>query len=517
MAGGGGGGGPGGGGIDPTAIHDGGDAFGSDISVGTIDAFDLILQVGGVGAWKIDHTSRQLIPVDDGIIGIGTRLKRVGDIECSLLEAIVASPASVNYGVSGSNGFVAGDGATFDWFMGRISPGVMLIPTGAKLQQTDAPTVGADLVNKTYADSLVSSGGGWTKSSGVVHLTTGTDPVCIGVSTVVAVEAGAENKFHVEDDYATHATWIFDNPNTGVEAYGSLMSVNEDGVGASVTSFGKHWDGSGNAAFVAGDAGLLYQTIKGIDPAAGAGLVLGNGIGPIKFFSGNGGVYTEIMRVVPGAYPGVAIGTTTLTGAHEQFHVSGVSVFDTGFSYFAGGLAVPKTATRAFLVQTDSSAADVFGVDTTNKQIWVETASADATDHIYSSHSAADLSSIHSNNPNPAGLGCVKVTSDVAGYGVFVAGGSAFSSGGFDTSQVGIASLGMSGGIVIMTQDSTPVRIRTNEVTRLQIDGDGKTGFYGHATAAQQTITGSRSGNAALADLLTKLALTGIIVDGSSA
>lgn len=41
--------------------------------------------------------------------------------------------------------------------------------------------------------------------------------------------------------------------------------------------------------------------------------------------------------------------------------------------------------------------------------------------------------------------------------------------------------------------------------------------FYAATPVAQQTITGSRGASAALADLLTKLALTGLIVDGSSA
>lgn len=42
--------------------------------------------------------------------------------------------------------------------------------------------------------------------------------------------------------------------------------------------------------------------------------------------------------------------------------------------------------------------------------------------------------------------------------------------------------------------------------------------FYGTAAGtAQQTVTGSRGGNAALADLLTRLAALGIIVDGTSA
>lgn len=50
------------------------------------------------------------------------------------------------------------------------------------------------------------------------------------------------------------------------------------------------------------------------------------------------------------------------------------------------------------------------------------------------------------------------------------------------------------------------------------IDGSGnKLGFHGAASVAQQTVTGSRGGNAALASLLTKLATLGLIVDGSSA
>lgn len=54
----------------------------------------------------------------------------------------------------------------------------------------------------------------------------------------------------------------------------------------------------------------------------------------------------------------------------------------------------------------------------------------------------------------------------------------------------------------------------------LRIDGDAggvKVSLYGVTAVARQTVTGSRGGNAAMADLLTKLAATGIIIDGSSA
>lgn len=42
-------------------------------------------------------------------------------------------------------------------------------------------------------------------------------------------------------------------------------------------------------------------------------------------------------------------------------------------------------------------------------------------------------------------------------------------------------------------------------------------GFFGATPVAQQTVTGSRGGNAALTSLLSKLAALGLIVDGTSA
>lgn len=357
------------------------------------------------------------------------------------------------------------------------------IPVGTPGQYLSADPVEATGVKWVTA---APGTGPWDETAGVVSLVVSSDALCVGSSSVYPVEAGTQNKFRFTDSFATHATWIFENPNAGVEAYGSVMSVNEDGVGASVTSFGKNWDGSANPSFLPGDAGLLYQTIKGIDPAAGACLVIGNGIGSTKFFSGNGGFYTEVMRVVGGVRPGVAIGATTITAANEQLHVSGVALFDTGYSYFEGGAAVPKTSVRSFLVQTDSSAADVLGVDTVHNQLWIEIPSADSTDRIYTSHDAADLSSIHSHNPNSNGLGCLKVTSDVTGYGVLVAGGSTFSQGGFDVAQVGVAAIGMAGGIVIMTQDSAPVALRTNQITRYQVNGNGDMAWFSGTPVPQQ-------------------------------
>lgn len=55
------------------------------------------------------------------------------------------------------------------------------------------------------------------------------------------------------------------------------------------------------------------------------------------------------------------------------------------------------------------------------------------------------------------------------------------------------------------------------EAVRIEADGAAAMiGFYGGASVAKQTVTGSRGGNAALADLLAKLATLGLITDSSS-
>ena len=46
--------------------------------------------------------------------------------------------------------------------------------------------------------------------------------------------------------------------------------------------------------------------------------------------------------------------------------------------------------------------------------------------------------------------------------------------------------------------------------------GNLEMGFFGFPSIPQPTITGSRGGNAALADLLTKLALEGLIIDNTT-
>lgn len=105
--------------------------------------------------------------------------------------------------------------------------------------------------------------------------------------------------------------------------------------------------------------------------------------------------------------------------------------------------------------------------------------------------------------------------------------------GGSITMSVEDASGNVETGLVI-TPDAGVTLSFANSVTLETVSGGAKTtgahqitgnldhdgsnvGFYNTAPAAQQTVTGSRGGNAALASLLTALATIGLITDSSSA
>lgn len=75
-----------------------------------------------------------------------------------------------------------------------------------------------------------------------------------------------------------------------------------------------------------------------------------------------------------------------------------------------------------------------------------------------------------------------------------------------------------SGSTVVNAPAGQDVRITNanGSVTAIIVNGTGM-GFFGTAPVAKQSIAGSRGGNAALADLLTKLAATGLITDATTA
>ena len=60
--------------------------------------------------------------------------------------------------------------------------------------------------------------------------------------------------------------------------------------------------------------------------------------------------------------------------------------------------------------------------------------------------------------------------------------------------------------------------IKTGSTTGTKIGTDSaqKLGFWGATPVSKPTVTGSRDGNAALADLLTKLASMGLITNSTS-
>jgi hypothetical protein len=126
-----------------------------------------------------------------------------------------------------------------------------------------------------------------------------------------------------------------------------------------------------------------------------------------------------------------------------------------------------------------------------------------------------------SNDPaNPAGAGYLLVMDDLRTGGI-----QSFNSSwppGLDGVNPGETTLiGFGSPVAIVTQpgppgDLHPVIRLAPEETDLILLQKGKIGLNGAVPVAQPTITGSRGGNAALASLLTALALRGDIVDGTT-
>lgn len=86
-----------------------------------------------------------------------------------------------------------------------------------------------------------------------------------------------------------------------------------------------------------------------------------------------------------------------------------------------------------------------------------------------------------------------------------------------NTSSTGWAiQFGATGFVGVNALTGSSGALRANNVTKFAWSTTGVS-FFNATIAAQQNITGSRGGNAALADLLTKLATIGLITDGTSA
>jgi hypothetical protein len=68
---------------------------------------------------------------------------------------------------------------------------------------------------------------------------------------------------------------------------------------------------------------------------------------------------------------------------------------------------------------------------------------------------------------------------------------------------------------IIINGNGTNIQLQVSGNTKFFVDGTTMA-FFGHPASTQQTVSGSRGGNAALASLLTALANYGLIVDSSS-
>ncbi len=96
--------------------------------------------------------------------------------------------------------------------------------------------------------------------------------------------------------------------------------------------------------------------------------------------------------------------------------------------------------------------------------------------------------------------------------------GATLNMGNFQLLMEGVSALRRVGTVlrIVDSGNFSEVDIRPGAVSSLRVQ-NAKVGFYGTLPAAQQTVTGSRGGNAALASLLTALAATGLIVDSTTA
>lgn len=77
------------------------------------------------------------------------------------------------------------------------------------------------------------------------------------------------------------------------------------------------------------------------------------------------------------------------------------------------------------------------------------------------------------------------------------------------------------GGFEVALQPTSSTQAKVQQLggsaTTYMTFRDGAFGFFGSTGTSQQTVTGSRGGNAALASLLTALANTGLIIDNTTA
>lgn len=120
---------------------------------------------------------------------------------------------------------------------------------GQKITTLAAPTAATDAVNKSYADSLVGGGGGWTDSGTIVHVTTPTDTVAIGAAAMVGAE-----KLRIVGDTRVEGK---------LTVTGSLDPTDVILSGGGTAHFMQYGNGTTAAVATAGTGRLVYNdTLK---------------------------------------------------------------------------------------------------------------------------------------------------------------------------------------------------------------------------------------------------------------
>jgi hypothetical protein len=126
------------------------------------------------------------------------------------------------------------------------------------------------------------------------------------------------------------------------------------------------------------------------------------------------------------------------------------------------------------------------------------------------------VSEIATDGADPDGVRILRVAASGNDEELGLAGGSSLATASGAFIRLSGESDANAGRALIRAGDSGEVNIGNSGAGAPLRTTSSNLGFYGAAPAAKPTVTGSRAGNAALADLLTELATLGLITDSSS-
>lgn len=541
------GGGPG---SDTTAIHQGGDSYGSDIVIGTLDAHDTVIQAAGALAWRVDHVTRALLPEEDKSFAIGSLTKRVARIFSDrfdvfsdaggLLTSVSELGVEFGDGVVGHSTDVLlfRDVATRELSVATHSGTYALTPPIAPLTTKGDlyafTTVAARLAAGSNGQFLTSDN---TTPTGLKWVTgSGTTDAAAWHNTLDTF--GAAKKIGTVDDYPfaiyshnLNVGSFYDPRGSGVisgfsgMAFLSSLSTPGDQI---------YWlknmdatpgaDSSCELQFSSDVATLQIFTLNSNNPprSPGGGIFdMASNEASIFAYNNPLNIVTGLDHPIQFILDGARMAYMDTTGFHPQV--------DASIALTTLGTAANRwNSVHAFYGVLDALTVGTFG------------ATATAEGEIQAGVAGGWRWFVRDDGTN-----IINEFVGMAGRDVYIPiigrGGSGtthsttlqFINTDNKTTYISFPESGYvkdavaeAGFFSITGYTGIGVRVNINgtDNSGWSIDSSGKMtiyaaelGLYGHATVAQQTVAGSRGGNAALTDLLTKLSATGIIIDGSSA